>query len=141
MPRNHNPTRLDYTFDQGGSTPGRKHKFRPGDGCYWDITDTENRPYRQYGYVVDWAVRQGRGHYRIVRMTGGHLGATPWGRPIWIISYNLHPTGRWWRGLLLQFRANQRLKERGCTCNCCVHEAIPRSTLNMDGTFKEGYDE
>lgn len=133
--------RLDYTFDQGGATPGRKHKFRPGDGCWWEVTDTENRPYRQYGYVVDWAVKSGRGHYRVVRMTGGHLGATPWGRPIWIISYELNPTGRWWLGLLRQFRANGRLVERGCSCNCCVHESIPRSVLSWDGSFKEGYDE
>lgn len=139
--------RLDYTFDQGGSTPGRKHKFRPGDGAWYEVRieaddsgeATPHEWYRQYCYVVDWAVKNGRGHYRVVRMTGGHLGATPWGRPIWMISYELHPTGRWWHGLLMQYRANERLEERGCTCNCCVHEAIPRSTLNRDGTFKEGY--
>lgn len=125
--------RLDYTFDKGGSTPGRKHKLRPGDGCYW-ITDDGSY---QYGFVTDWAVKGKRGHYQVVRMTGGHVGATPYGRPKWIISYKLTPTGRWWRGLLYQFRANLKLAERGCSCNCCVHEAIPRSLLDKEGRIRD----
>ena len=127
----------DFTFDRGGSTPGRKHKFRPGDGCWWTAFDSEGVPYRQYGYVVGWEMKSGsRGYYHVIRLTAGHFGARPYGRPVWIVSYNLTPTGKWWKGLMMQFRANRKLAERGCSCQCCVHEAIPRSVLKLDGTLK-----
>lgn len=133
--------RLNYTFRTlPASEPGRRHKLRPGDGVTWETKDINGTTYIQCGYVVGWEMKD-RGYYRVIRMTGKHYGATPYGRPLWILSYKLKATGNWWHGLLLQYRANQRLVERGCGCNCCVHEAIPRSVLGWDGMYKEAEDD
>lgn len=113
---------------------GRPRKFKNGDLAY----------HERLGYcvIVDWIRQPTTTYYRVVRVLHPFNGA-PYGEAVWIKGYTLrvprldgvsHGTAR--RNIAGIYAANQRLEERGCRCNCCVHEAIPKGQIRKDGSFK-----
>lgn len=113
---------------------GRPRKFKKGDLVYHDRLS--------YCVIVDWIKQRTTSYYRVVRVIHPFNGA-PYGEAIWIKGYALRvpvrnevPHGTARRNIAGIYAANQRLEERGCLCNCCVHEAIPKGQIRRDGTFK-----
>lgn len=89
--------------------------------------------------VVDYRQdRQGRGFYRIIRLT--HLpGGTLYGRPAWRESRWLTNADASYTRARSVYLANKRIgtaADRGCSCNCCPHTAIPLSDVLGDGSFR-----
>ena len=117
-----------------GPGPGRPRKFKKGDLAH----------HERLGYVVivDYINEGHSVYYRVVRVQHPYNGA-PYGEAIWIKSYKLRileadevPFGSTRRHIAGIYAANQRLGDRGCMCNCCVHEAIPKGQVRKDGSFK-----
>jgi len=123
----------------------RRRKFELGDICYWNkpvagISGVTAMPY--YGVIVDYKQNGAhRGWYRVVRTLHPANGAA-FGESVWVETHFLskvlglpqrHNTVR-------IYRANNKLLQRGCECNCCAHEAIDRSAILKDGTFRWDYD-
>ena len=120
-----------------------KRKFRMGDVCMWNKpiegTSIAGLTSMQYfGIIVDYTQDgTGRGRYRVVRTTHPISGAT-FGEPVWVDPHHLLPLP--WllkRPTAVRiYRANEKLIERGCSCMCCAHEAIPKGQIRADGTFR-----
>ena len=118
---------------------GRRRKFELGD-VVWGVKPIEGVPYfhemEYFGVVVNYRQDpRGKGEYHIVRTLHPISGAT-YGYPFWVVPHEL--TGldvpqRW--TAVKTYRANNRLEERGCSCMCCAHEAIPAGMIRKDGTF------
>ena len=112
---------------------GRKPKLRPG----------QHADHKDLGLVVavdyerdKWTVSR----YRVIRLYS-YMPYHRYGRAIWVRTHHLKarddlidaPTS------LQVYRANKKLglaKDRGCSCNCCAHTAIPRGQIRTDGSFK-----
>ena len=89
--------------------------------------------------VVGWV-----GYYQVVRITnpvsGQTYGQSVWKRSDMITKYE----DRTFVNGLLNLRANEKLggwRERGCSCNCCAHVAIPRGQILPDGTLRGDRDD
>lgn len=117
-----------------GRKRGRPRKFKKGDVAHHD----------RLGWVVivDYLNQGSAAYYRVVRVIHPFNGS-PYGEAIWIRNYTLRvPSAdeRFYGGTRNSvagiYAANRRLGERGCMCNCCVHEAIPKGQVRRDGTFK-----
>jgi len=118
----------------------RKRKFKIGDVCFWTkhiAGAHETTAISHFGVIVDY--RQdgtGRGMYCVVRVLHPVNGA-PFGESVWVDSHNLLQTKYQARKTVpSRYKANKRLVERGCECNCCAHEAIPLSEIRNDGSFR-----
>ncbi len=113
---------------------GRPRKFHKKD-VVWQ-KDVES-----YGVVVDWKSDvSGHGYYRVVnihRLNGGRM----YGPPVWRQSWNLEGTGQKYKRGPVTYRKNQALADRGCSCNCCIHTAIPSGQMREDGTWWEDAEE
>ena len=117
-----------------------KFKFKIGDMALWwkqMSLDGSTTDVLTHCVIVDFKQDGfGRGYYRVVRTLHPVNGA-PYGEAVWVQPHDLvvtrHPN-RYKTALI--YRANERMEERGCRCNCCPHEAIARSVINDDGTFK-----
>ncbi len=73
----------------------------------------------QYGVVVDYRSNVHSYRYRVVRTDSqGRYGR---GAAIWVDSTNLKSQGRQSKRPGIVYRANQRLGDRGCVCQCCHH--------------------
>ncbi len=97
--------------------PGRPRKFRMGDTAYFDD--------RKDVVVVDYKATPKDSYYRIMRLP-------ILGKAIWVTSTLLDGTGRVNTDALRIYRANERLEDRECDCQCCVHQAIPRRNWRDD---------
>jgi hypothetical protein len=110
---------------------GRLHKFKTA-----EVVTFEDRP----AVVVDYRQSgRGQGQYRVVRLHGWPAGQG-YGPAVWINSDHLDHfgDGRFRRfATVRKYRANAKLVERGCRCECCVHEAIPPAAVLGDGTRKD----
>ena len=117
----------------------RNRKFMLGDVVRWlkpiqGVTGAATVPY--FCIVVDYVQDgTGRGLYRIVRSLHPENGAT-FGESVWVPPHYLtkmqfpnRPTA------VRVYLANEKLIDRGCECNCCAHEAIPKGLIRKDGTF------
>ena len=106
---------------------GRSRKFELGDVAYYRSVFVVIVDYRQD--------TRGRGEYRVVRVqhpfNGSAYGDSVWIPPHLLLKTDYNPRPNTVR----VYRANLRMEHRGCACNCCPHEAIPRSDINADGTF------
>jgi len=118
----------------------RLRKFKLGDLCLWNkpingVLDIESMQY--FGIVVDYTQDgTGRGRYRVIRTLHPISGAT-FGEPVWVDPHYLIPLDVPNRPTAVRvYRANEKLIERGCTCMCCAHEAIPKGQIRADGTFR-----
>lgn len=110
---------------------GRRKKFRIG-----EVVTYRGRP----AVVVDYRQdAKGRGFYRVVRLVSLPSGRG-YGPAVWRESYRLSERKDWSDGrptAVKQYRANQKLgAERGCSCECCAHVAIPVGVIRNDGTLK-----
>lgn len=121
----------------------RPRKFQLGDVVFTNKpiigADVEAMPY--YAIVVDRkADKQNRGEYGMIRTlhpkNGALFGEVFFMPPHLILKTDYHPRKK----TLGVYRANNRMPNRGCTCNCCPHEAIPRSDIRRDGTFSWEHD-
>jgi len=115
-------------------------KFQLGDAATWvkpidGVPDIET--VRYFCIVVDYTQDgTGRGRYRVVRTLHPISGAT-FGEPVWVDPHFLIPLDVPNRLTAVSvYRANNKLIERGCTCMCCAHEAIPKGQIRADGTFR-----
>jgi hypothetical protein len=111
-----------------------------GDVAYWDkpiegVVGIPSMPY--FCIIVDYKQDgTGRGMYRVVRTLHPVSGAT-FGEPVWVGPHYLTPMNVPNRLHAVRvYRANEKLLERGCTCMCCPHEAIPKGQIRADGTFR-----
>lgn len=96
---------------------------------------------RQPGVIVDYMQdASGHGYYRVVNVTRLH-GGQMYGPASWRQSYELEATGTKYRRGPTTYRKNEGIAERGCSCNCCVHEAIPLGEIREDGTYEWEHDE
>lgn len=98
----------------------------------------------QHGIVVGYEQRANPGKagivgfYKCVRIThpvgGRTFGYTVWKRSDEITKRDVQS----YRRTAQTVRANERLgyDDRGCSCQCCAHFAIPRSAIREDGTLK-----
>lgn len=118
---------------------GRKRKFEEGSVVfgYKDIAGVDeltSMPF--FGVVIDYKLDiRGRGEYGVVRVLHPVNGA-PYGELFYMVPHHLVPTVYPNRSTVARrYRANQRLIERECECNCCAHEAIPVSMITKKGTF------
>ena len=117
----------------------RTRKFTLGDVVYWlkpisGVSGMATVPY--FCVVVDYTQDgTGRGLYRILRTLHPLNGAT-FGESVWVGPHYLMKMDYPKRMTAVRtYRANMRLAERGCDCNCCTHEAIPKGLIRKDGTF------
>jgi len=120
----------------------RLRKFMLGDVALWDkpIEGVEGIvAMRYFAIIVDYAQDgTGRGTYRVVRTLHPVAGAT-FGEPVWVGPHNLTPMDVPNRLTAVRvYRANEKLIERGCSCVCCAHEALPKGLIRADGTFRWG---
>lgn len=114
----------------GNTGPGRKPKFFPGEVAWWAEQDT-------HVVVVDWkSDAEGRGSYRVIRLQSlyPHRRVGP---AVWALSHKLsrikgRPRAERSRSV---YRANERIPERGCACQCCPHVAMELSDVGADGGF------
>lgn len=108
---------------------GRKRKFQLGDVANW--ADQE------WVVIVDWQRRAGKGMYRCIRLQHP-LNGLMYGAAFYALPQDLYPTTQpnRFRSTVKIYKANERLEERGCTCNCCAHVEIPVSDIRSDGTFR-----
>ncbi len=89
----------------------------------------------KYGVIVDYYQDDsGHGYYRVVNLTRWN-GGQMYGSANWRQSWQLEDTGHKYRRGPTTYRKNLKLEDRGCSCNCCVHQAIPLGAMNPDGTF------
>jgi hypothetical protein len=117
----------------------RTRKFQLGDVAYWEkliegVKGIPSMPY--FVVIVDYAQDgTGRGMYRVVRTTHPQSGAT-FGEPVWVGPHCLTPMDVPNRPTAVKvYRANEKLIDRGCSCTCCAHEAIPKGMIRADGSF------
>ncbi len=100
----------------------------------------------QYAVVLRWRTNPSKGStwYKVVRITGPRNGQI-FGRSKWVRSHYVRPVrnpkaldGRAYKYMRAwgTVEANNRMGERGCSCNCCVHVAYMKSEVLEDGTFK-----
>ena len=111
-----------------------------GDVAWWEkaVEGVENVRFMPYfAIIVDY--RQdgtGRGMYRVVRTLHPVSGAT-YVEPVWVGPHDLVPMDVPNRPTAVRaYRANEKLAERGCSCECCAHEAIPKGQIMADGSFR-----
>lgn len=117
----------------------RLRKFRLGDVAWWDkpiegvpgVLTKGTMPY--FCIIVDYTQDgTGRGTYRVVRTLHPISGAT-FGEPVWVGPHHLLPLDVPNRSTAVRvYRANKKLAERGCSCGCCAHEAIPTGQVGPD---------
>lgn len=118
---------------------GRPRKFQTGDIALW-VRPRDGFPELpvEYTAAVITDYRQdtwGRGEYQVVRVAHP-LNGQAYGDTVWVAAHLLLPLPYTARlNTVRVVKANDRLVERGCACNCCPHEAIPREHINADGTF------
>ena len=72
-----------------------------------------------FGVVVDYRTKVKWGRYRVVRTD--KIGRNGRGEAIWVDSTMLHSLNKQSKRPGIVYRANQRLGERGCACQCCHH--------------------
>lgn len=118
----------------------RTRKFEIGDVAVWtkSIEGICGTPaVRYFAIIVEYKQDgRGKGRYRVIRTLHPVSGAT-FGEPAWVNTYNLTPMDVPNRQTAVSiYKANQKLVERGCSCNCCAHEAIPKGQIRKDGTFR-----
>ena len=106
----------------------------------------KNRDIAQYNnnlyIVVDHRMRGTKSEYRLVPYSRGQKRT---GHAIWVQSYRMLNTGAKsnTKAAVSTYRANRGLDEslpdgRGCRCECCVHEAIPRTFFDRwTGEYKD----
>jgi len=111
---------------------GRPPKFKLGtiavddDGQTWVLVER-----RMSGF---------KSQYRGIRTNGRRR---RYGRAKWMLSNVLTDTGeKSTKGSIVTYRANEAMDKeldgRGCECQCCVHQAIPRSAFNRHtGEWRE----
>ena len=111
---------------------GRPRKFKLGEIIKYD---------KGLGVVVAHRLRRTKSEYRIVPVSGGRK---RYGRAAWKNSAELKTNGEHSAtGSLVTYRANRWLngelpEGRGCFCECCIHEAIPRKSFSrFTGAMKE----
>lgn len=109
-------------------------KFQLGDVVLWNNGLMGNRDV--YAVVVDYTQDAAkRGEYRVQRvmhpLNGGAFGPAVWVAPHHLLSTKY---GKRKRNMRI-YKANRKLAERGCACNCCAHEAVPHKSIRKDGTF------
>ncbi len=80
-----------------------------------------SRLYPVFGVVVEYRTKVKWGRYRVIRTDS--QGRYPRGVAIWVDSTNLQSQGRQSKRPGIVYRANQRLGDRGCSCQCCHHVA------------------
>jgi len=109
--------------------PGRKPKFFPGeivrikdDGVMAVVVD-----YRQ-------DVRK-RGQYRVVRLIYRSQPIYAAGRAVWYKANLLARTNERDHADIVRhtYNANERIPDRGCTCQCCPHIKIKISDIGDQG--------
>lgn len=107
---------------------GRPRKYQNKDIVWQQAVNS-------YGVIVDYQQdKSGHGYYRVIsihRLHGGRMQ----GPASWRQSWELEPTGQKYRRGPITYRKNKALGDRGCSCNCCIHEAIPSGELREDGTY------
>ncbi len=75
--------------------------------------------YPQFGVVVEYRSKVKWGRYRIVQTDS--LGRNKKGAAVWVDSTEFKGTGVLSKRPGIVYRANQRLGDRGCSCQCCHH--------------------
>ena len=118
----------------------RNRKFQLGDVALWNkrVDGVPGIPSMDYfAIVVDYTQDgTGRGRYRVVRtlhpVSGATFGEPAWTDPQHLLAMNVPNR----QTAVSIYRANEKLIERGCTCMCCAHEAIPKGQIRKDGTFR-----
>ena len=110
----------------GGKGSGRPRKFKLG-----DIARVWSRPER-YVAVVNYKTTRTFREYRVVPLDRKLRRA---GRAYWIRSAQLEYVGTKSKDSVKTYLINERLEERHCECQCCVHEAIDLSDFNRWGDW------
>ncbi len=111
--------------------PGRKPKFVPGEIVRIKEDGT-------MAVVVDYRQdKRQRGEYRVVRLIYRSQPIYPAGRAVWYKANLLDRTEDRAKADIVRSRynANERIGERGCSCQCCIHEAYKPSDVRPDGTY------
>ncbi len=109
---------------------GRPRKFRIG-----AVVDDVAR--KTLAAVVDYKITHTEREYRLVPLNPS---LQPSGRAYWQRSMWLDATEMKSRDARKIYKANTGpdLEERGCTCMCCVHEAMPLEDFNRWGEWDGG---
>ena len=117
----------------GGKGSGRPRKFQLGEIAWYNG--------RRYVAIVDYKTTRTFREYRVVPLTTTLKRA---GRAYWVRSGRLESTGMKSAGSVKTYLANTWLDKwfleneeggRGCTCQCCPHEAIPLSDFDLTGAL------
>ncbi len=108
---------------------GRPRKLQPGDIAMDEYNGHEVA-------VVGYKITRTEREYRVVpldraRRRAGH---SYWQRSRWLL-----PVGSKSAGSVKTYNANYELEKeigRGCTCECCVHEAYDLTLFSTSGKFR-----
>ena len=125
-------------IDEQGNVMANHRKFQLGDVAQWDkpiegVEDVASIPY--WVVIVDYKQDgTGRGRDR-VRTTHPVSGAG-FGEAVWVETSVLIPLDVPNRPRAVRiYKANSKLEERGCSCQCCAHESIPERSVRKGGYY------
>ena len=104
---------------------GRFRKFELGDTAY-------DKNKRRYAAVVAYRIGNTIREYRVVPLDFKMRRA---GRAYWQRPHHLRTTGLKSKGSAKTYIVNEKLEERYCDCQCCVHEAIDLGDFNRWGDW------
>ena len=117
----------------------RNRKFQMGDVALWNkpiegVDGYIEMPY--FAIIVDYTQDgTGRGRYRVIRTVHPVSGAT-FGEAVWTDPQHLTPMDVPNRPRAVRiYKANEKLEERGCSCQCCAHESVPERSVRKDGQY------
>ena len=115
---------------------GRTRKFQLGDIA----KHKQPSEWRQRRYVIVEYKVTGRGldkdrRYRVIPLNGQKRRR---GDAMWLPSWQLEPTGEH-SGLasVKTYRANQSMPDRGCDCQCCIHDAYDPYEWTNHGRWRD----
>ena len=109
----------------GGKGSGRPRKFQLGDIAQLVST-------RRYVAVVDYKTTRTFREYRVIPLDAKLRRA---GRAYWIRSGRIEWTGLKSKGSVKTYLVNEKLTDRYCDCQCCVHEAMDLTDFNRWGDW------
>ncbi len=109
----------------GGVGSGRPRKFQNGDiAC---VTKTS-----RYVAIVGYKTTRTFREYRVIPLDNELRRA---GRAKWVRSGRLEVTGLKSKGSVKTYLVNEKVTERYCDCQCCVHEAMDLTDFNRWGDW------
>ncbi len=111
---------------------GRPRKFENGEIVQGTMPRVGAKP--KY-VVVDYENVEDERRYKVIPLD---FRKRRRGDAVWVYSWVLESTGQHsGTASIRTFRANEALVERGCSCQCCIHEAYDTQEWTDHGRWRD----